>query len=448
MAMAAAVVLFLTPDPEGVAPGMMRAAGLVVFAIGLWTTGVVAEHLTALAFFLAAMLSAVAPASVVFSAFHSTALWLVFGGLVISVAVRRSGLGERLAALLARRMGPSYLGVIGGIVAIGTGLAFLMPSTTGRVLVLVPVVVALAGRLGFAPGSQGHTGMVMAATLGTMVAGFGVLPANVPNIVLMGASETLHGISLVYGKYLLLHFPISSALKAVALTGLICLLFSDQPRRSEAPVAVAAPDNAIGRLSLILAAALALWATDFIHHVSPAWIALGAALLCMLPRVGVLPASAFNGEINYSSLFYVAGILGLGAVVAHSGLGDELARAVVETVGFVPGATGRNFAAMVLVTMAVALVATNPGVPAVMTPLAPAISEASGMGLETVLMSQVVGFSIFLLPYQTPPVVVGLHLGGVPVHRAIKVTLLLAAVSLIVLLPLNYLWWAMIGMFG
>jgi di/tricarboxylate transporter len=204
----------------------------------------------------------------------------------------------------------------------------------------------------------------------------------------------------------------------------------------------------MGRLSLILAAALALWATDFIHHVSPAWIALGAALLCLLPRVGILPPGAFNGEINYSSLFYVAGILGLGAVVAHSGLGDELARAVVETVGFVPGETGRNFAAMVLVTMAVALVATNPGVPAVMTPLAPAISEASGLGLETVLMSQVVGFSIFLLPYQTPPVIVGLHLGGVPVHRAIKLTLLLAAVSLIVLLPLNYLWWTVIGMFG
>ncbi len=162
----------------------------------------------------------------------------------------------------------------------------------------------------------------------------------------------------------------------------------------------------------------------------------------------MLPVSAFNGEINYSSFFYVAGILGLGAVVAHSGLGDELARTVVETVGFVPGETGRNFAAMVLVTMAVSLASTNPGVPAVMTPLAPAISQASGMPLETVLMSQVVGFSIFLLPYQTPPVIVGLQLGGVAVHQAIKVTLLLALVSLIALLPLNYLWWRALGMFG
>jgi len=52
------------------------------------------------------------------------------------------------------------------------------------------------------------------------------------------------------------------------------------------------------------------------------------------------------------------------------------------------------------------------------------------------------------LPYQVPPVVVGLHAAGLSLRDALRVTIPLAAVSLLVLVPLDYLWWALIGYFG
>ena len=161
----------------------------------------------------------------------------------------------------------------------------------------------------------------------------------------------------------------------------------------------------------------------------------------------MVPAKAFNGEIDYGSLFYVAGLLGLGAVVAESGLGDVLAGALVDALGFTPGENWRNFAAVSVLASTLALVTTSAALPAVMTPLGASIAEATGLPLETVLMSQVIGFSTVLLPYQLAPIIVGMHLAGVRNRDAVRLTLALAAITLVVLLPLNYAWWSILGLF-
>ena len=66
----------------------------------------------------------------------------------------------------------------------------------------------------------------------------------------------------------------------------------------------------------------------------------------------------------------------------------------------------------------------------------------------TVLMTQVIGFSNIILPYHVPPVVVGLHLGRVGAGDAARLTLSLAAVSILILMPVNYLWWSYLGVFN
>lgn len=162
----------------------------------------------------------------------------------------------------------------------------------------------------------------------------------------------------------------------------------------------------------------------------------------------MVPASAFNGELNYGSLFYVAAILGLGAMIADSGLGKLLTGALVEAIGFAPGEPFRSFVAMSLLATAVGMVTTMSGLPAVMTLLGAGIADATGIPLETVLMTQVIGFSTILLPYQAPPIIVGIQLAGVTTRDAGRIMLALTAATVIVLLPLNYLWWSMLGMFG
>ena len=59
--------------------------------------------------------------------------------------------------------------------------------------------------------------------------------------------------------------------------------------------------------------------------------------------------------------------------------------------------------------MLLGLASTMPGVPAIMTPIAGDLAAASGLPLETILMIPVLGFSTVLLPFQVPPLIVGLR---------------------------------------
>jgi di/tricarboxylate transporter len=71
-------------------PTMALAAGLTLLTIGMWATSALPEHMVAVMFFVLAIVLSMAPQEVVLSGFLSSALWLVFGGLVLGVAVQRS----------------------------------------------------------------------------------------------------------------------------------------------------------------------------------------------------------------------------------------------------------------------------------------------------------------------------------------------------------------------
>lgn len=440
--------LLLLPPPTGLSVEAFRAGVLTLFAIGFWATGALPAHLTALIFFLLAMLFAVAPPDVVFSGFHSTALWLIFGGLVIGIAIKRTGLGVRLAHALVGMVGTSYLTLLSSLVLTGIVFTFVMPSSVGRVLLLTPVVLALADRLGFTAGSPGRAGMVMAAALGTHMPAAAVLPAAIPNLILVGAAQTLYGIPFKYGSYLMLHMPVTGLLKAVAIVIVTYLLFHDTHKPSVSAEVKQPMTHDERVLILVLLVSVGLWASDFLHNISPAWIAFGAALMCLLPAVGLVPISAFNREFNFSSMFYVAGIIGMGAVVAKSGLGEVLSRMFLDYVGFLPGREGYNFAAMVGLSTVLGMVTTDCGVPAVLSPLAGDIATITGWPLLTVLMTQVIGYSTVILPYQSAPLVLAMHLGRVRTGAGIRLIVAMAVVTLILLTPINYFWWRFLGYFG
>jgi di/tricarboxylate transporter len=445
LALAAVIVTFALM-PHDRAHRVTAAAILIGFAIASWAFGLFAEPVTTLVFFLLGVVFGVATPAVIFSGFASSAWWLVFGGAITAVAVQTTGLGQRLAGLLFGRVAGAYWRCVAAVAAAALGLAFLMPSTNGRILLLMPIVLAFAARLGLSPGRAGHTGLVLAVAAGSYLGPTTILPANVPNSILLGAAETLYGVKLTYGPYLLLHFPILGALKTVLLVWLICRLFPEpdplSPTREPAPGPMS-PDER--RLALIIGLSLVLFATDFVHGVSPAWISLGTGILCLAPTTRILSPETFSERINVVMLVYIAGILGLGAIVADSGLGQAASAYLLGATQLAPGNTVTNLAILSAIGAGLAVLTTVTGVPAVLTPLAGEFAHASGLPLLSVLMLEVVVFSTVFFPFQTPPMMIALQLGGIGMRPATKLTLSLAAVTVPVLLPLDYLWWRLLG---
>ena len=449
-----AVILLFSP-PAGMERDMAVAGALVLVTIGLLATGTLAEQLVVLIFFLFAMILSIAPPGVVFSGFTSGAFWLVFGGLVIGAAVDRTGLGARIAGAITRRVGGNYGVVIAAIILVNMVLVFLMPSTLSRVVMLIPVVLALAQRLGFIGGGKQRAGMIMATLLSAYLCSTAVLPANVPNNVLLGAAETFQSVQIRYFDYLVLHFPVLAMLRAVTIWGCVVWLF--RPRSGEtcpvpepAPGAPATPAQGVfsaeeGRLTILLIVALVLWATDSLHGVAPAWVSLGVGLMCLLPMLALVPPETFREKVHVGPLIYVAGIIGIGAVVSETGLGAFLSHWMLDTIALTPDTPVRSLLSLSGLAMLLGLFATMPGVPAILVPISGELQAASGLTIEAVLMAQVIGFSTVWFPYQVPPIIVGMQLGGVALSDGLKATASTAAVGLLVLLPLDVLWWRFLG---
>jgi anion transporter len=439
-------ILLVLPIPDFM-PGQRKAAGLAIITIGLFATGSMPEYLTALLFFLIAMLFGVAPASVVFSGFESTALWLVFGGLVLVVAVMTTGLGKRIASKIAGKLEGSYTKLIAGMTLVGVCFSFLMPSAMGRVILLVPISVAIANHFGFRENSNGRTGVIFATILGCFIPAFSILPANVPNIILAGMAESQFGLSPMFGEYLLLHFPILGLAKACLIVVLIVWLYPDQPVKNlESDLSQTKPlSREESILAVVLAVLLLLWITDFAHHISPAWVALAGAFFFLLPGIGLVNGQHFNTKINFGSLFFVAGVIGLGGMIKHSGLGTIVGGKLIASLPIGHGTPFATYMSVALVSTLTGLVTTASGVPAVITPLTREIAEVSGLSIKVILMLQVLGFSTIILPYQASPVVVALQVAGCKTRDMVKPIMLLAVITYGVLLPINYLWWKVLG---
>jgi len=418
---------------------------IVGITIVLWATSLLPEFITALLFFTAAMMAKIASPEVVFGGFASSAFWLVFSGFVLGVAIRKTGLADRAARALSSRLTTSWLQMVASVVLLSYALAFVMPSNMGRIALLMPIVAAMAARSGIQEGTRAWYGLALAVGFGTFQLSATILPANVPNLVMSGAAEGSYGIHLNYLPYLLLHTPVLGILKGVILIGLICWLFPGQPQAPREEAISAPMSREEKRLAWLLAVVLAMWVTESWHGIGPAWAGLAAACVTLLPRIGFINGDEFSSGVNIRTCIYVAGILGLAITVTQTGIGSAVGDALLRVMPLDPANPFTSFLALTGITTALNFIMTANGVPALFTTLAQSFSDATGFPLLSVIMIQVLGYSTPLLPYQASPIVVAMALGKVPARAGMLLCLALAVVTYLVLLPLDYAWFSVLG---
>ena len=428
----------------GISPQMLCGAGVTILFVGLWATRVLPEPMAAMVFFLGAVTVAGFPSEVVFSGFYANAAWLMLAGMIISAAVEETGIGARLARIAILR-DRSYPAIIWGIAGIAGALIFVVPSPAVRVFLMLPVVLALADAFGFQPGSRARNGMLLTAALAGVLPGAAVLPSSLSSLGMSGAAENLYGVTFGYGTYLAANFPVLGLGTLVLIPLVVSRMFAADPAQRELRWARDPAAARRGPTMAILAVMIVLWATDFAHGISPAWIALAAGLLCLAASPG-----RFNGHVVWTRVdlggwLVFAAVVGLGAVINHAGLGSAIGRALVDAAGMTPGADAANFASLVGIGLVTGGATTVVASPVLFTTSAQAFATATGWPLETVLLTQVPTWIFLFLPYQAPVLIAALAAGRVPLGQAVRLMAAISGTGLLVLVPLHYFWLQAIG---
>ncbi|HEY7389530.1 MAG TPA: SLC13 family permease [Bryobacteraceae bacterium] len=326
-----AVVWFLPLQLEARA---QHAIAIAVFMILAWATELMDHGLTGLIGCYLFWALGVVRFEAAFSGFADDTPWFLLGALLFGAMASKSGLARRIAYLITARIGTSYSRLLLALILSDFLLTFLVPSGMARVAIMAAVAVGLIDAFGAGRGSNIGRGMflILTYTAGvfdkTIIAGAAAITGR-------GIIENFGHVPVLWSRWLAAYVPSDIATILVAWR-LILWLYPPESaslpggrRYLEEELRKAGPWSPMEKKCLaLMLGAIALWATDFIHHISPAMIGLGIGLVAALPFLHILSLEDIK-NVNYLQLFFVAAALSMGKV-----LGDTKGLAVLTNVVF------------------------------------------------------------------------------------------------------------------
>lgn len=444
-----AVLLWVLPLPGELSPAGRKTLVITVFTVVWWVFNIIPSAYATLMMLLGYLLLGLATPEMVFRIWTLPLMWLIIGSFLISVAVTKSGLAQRVAYFFMIRYATSYRSLIVLIYALGFVLGFLIPHPFPRALLLMSLARAIIQKAGMNQADAASVGLSVFVST-TVTSTILLTGDSTLNLATIGFSGIAVG-WLEWASYM----AVPGILASLLMMGLHLLIF-----RQTGPVQIDRASlrleqeklGAISRREIVtclwVLAALLLWTTDVIHHIDPAWVALLAVIGLSLPRAGdVLDAKDLSSGINWPILFFVMGALAIGTVGMATGMSDWLATNLLPAApplnpylfaGLIGGATmlihmvlGSALACMSIAAPPMVHYAVAAG----WNPLFPALLVYTAVSIH------------YLFPFQHVTILLGQgETGGYSTRQVLKYGLPLTLVALVVMILIEVTWWQVIGM--
>ena len=437
--------------PLGIDSRAQHALAVGLFMIVAWMIQALDHGITGiLGCFLFWMLGLV-PFETAFSGFADTTAWFLFGAVCFGIMAGKSGLARRLAYLILRTVGHSYPRVLLGLIVSDFLLTVIVPSGVARVIIMAAIAMGLVEAFGVAKGSNIARGMfvilVYQATIFDKM-----MIAGASSITARGAIEKFGQIDVLWSQWFLAYLPCDILVMIIAWR---LALWMYPPETVTLPGGAAYLERelrAMGRWSpleiksgVLMGTAVALWITDFIHHVPAPMIGIGIGLLAIMPRVGVLDTEDVR-RINYLPIFFVAAAVSLGTVLAETKALDVLTTVLFQAIG--PYISTTWISTMVLYWSAFAYhIVIGSEIPMLATSIPLLMTYAREHGLDPLSLGMIWTFSAApkLFIYQSGVLVVGYSYGYFDTKDLLKIGALLSIVTFVILVLLVPLYWPLIG---
>ena len=393
----------------------------------------------------------VVPERTVFSGFTSEAPWFLLGALFIAAMVTESGLARRLAYTMLARVGSSYSRILLAFVLTDFVMTFLVPAGPPRVLLLGAIILGVVSSFGLDSKSNVARGLMLAM----------VFAATQFDRVILGSTPAIlarsliveHGQTEVYwSQWLVAYLPID-LVYIVSIWWLVSRLYP--PEKSELPggrefireqlCSLGPWTTREKRAMAWTAAAIAIWATDFLHHVSPAVVGLGIGLAATIPGIGVLKIDDLR-KVNFLVFLFMGTTISMGAALRETQALDLLARSAFGLVS--PFIDGTFDSAVVLYWIAFAshlILGSQTANIAVTMPVV--MNYALANNLDPLAVGLIWSFSAAgkLFIYQSLVLIAGYTFNCYSGRDVLRISAFFLIVDWILLLLIVPLYWPLIG---
>jgi sodium-dependent dicarboxylate transporter 2/3/5 len=438
--------------PLGLDPRAQATVAIVAFLLVYWLMEPIEHGVTALIGCYLFWALQIVPFSVAFSGFVNTSPWFVFGALLMGEAVSRTGLGKRIGYTILCKVGTSYTRLLFGSITLVYLLSFLVPTPNAELTILISLLLGIVAVFGLTPHSTVAKGLFLGVTYScTLFAKMNLAAAA--NLLARGLIEEQTGIQVWWGQWFLAFFP------AALVTVVACWLtirwlypavayeFAGSQQSLQDALHTMGPwsrdeQKTLGWLLL----AITLWATDFLHHINPAVIALGIDLLLTLPKVGLLDAKAIK-SVNFLLIIFISGALSMGNVLTQTQVLNILTEHLIQ--GLTPLLSDGLRAAIALYWGGFVyhfLLAEDKVMVTTMLPVLLKFTQLTGYNPVAIGMIWAFAAGGKLFVYQSSVLIYGYSYGYFTGRDLLKVAGILTLVEGIVLMVLVPLYWPLIGL--
>ena len=333
--------IMLAPMPEGLTGEGQRALAVMGLAVVLWATETLPIAVTGLVgIVLLVLFKAVPNVETGLYGFSQPVPYFLIGILTLGLAVRQSGLAERLAVYLMRLAGGSARTLYVQMLISFAALTFALPSASTRGAIMVHVYEQVLERWHISKEAPLHKAIMMGMGALNRLASTALLAGGITPIVASSLIGELTGEDFSWGRWFVLMAPPFYVILVVG--GAFVYLKYRSGFKLDDPVDLGGMVTGPVKLAEVKAGCIALgtallWFTDFAHNLPPTVPALIALTVILLPGVGLLSWREFERDLGWSNFFVIATSLSLANALVASGAAEWFADTLVGWVGGLEG---------------------------------------------------------------------------------------------------------------
>ena len=388
---------------------------------------------------------------VAFSGFADDTPWFLLAAILFGALAVKSGLARRIAFTVMLRAGTTYSRLLLGLIVADALITFCVPSGVPRVIIMAAIALGVNQAFGLEKGSNISRGMLLVLTYAASVFDKTII-AGAATITARGAMERFGHMEVLYSQWLLAYLPVDLVLIFAAWR--LTLRFFPPEKQAlpggkaylETELAKSGSWKPMEKKALVFVlAAVALWLTDAWHHVPASKVALGVALLALLPRIGVLGLEDLR-RVDYLLLFFVASVVSMGRVLTATKSLDVFTQVLF---GWITPLIGHTYLApfalfwigfVYHIFLASGISMLGASMPGLMTYAAAHHLNALALGMVWTFSS---GATIFA--YQNAVLIVGYSYGCFTAKDLLRLGLWLSILDSLLLLIVVPFYWPLIG---